>query len=254
QELYRRLKFNHDFQAKIEKKETSYRIIKILKKVSDHLNIIPDVRKRAIYLYNKIVKNAIKWRLKIPNHVSLIATCLFLASREFSSQAPITIYEICNTFVNFGHRVRCRMIIRDILKFKRNLGLKRINHKSSDYLDRLLNKLYYDREFNIRFKKKSSAINLNCYIRLLKQFATEILNRIPYNIKSSRNPFILAGASIYGADVIISKKKRQKRILTQKILSGATGIAEYSIRDHYCTVIKGFIISEFNIKSNQKME
>ncbi|MHA1372254.1 MAG: hypothetical protein ACTSRA_21345, partial [Promethearchaeota archaeon] len=132
--------------------------------------------------------------------------------------------------------------------------LKRINHKSSDYLDRLLNKLYYDREFNIRFKKKSSAINLNCYIRLLKQFATEILNRIPYNIKSSRNPFILAGASIYGADVIISKKKRQKRILTQKILSGATGIAEYSIRDHYCTVIKGFIISEFNIKSNQKME
>lgn len=238
QKLFYRLKFTRDFRTRIDNNETYHRIVKILKKVSNYLSLLPDIRKRAVYFYNKIIKRATTSNQEIPNHVSLIASCLFLASREFSSQAPITIQELCNSFKDFGHRVNCKMIIRDMLKFKKHVNIKRTNHDSKDYLERLINKLYHDDGFNERFIAKGISTDLKTYIHQLKQNSYKILENISKSVKSCRNPFILAGASIYGADVILAKKNNTKRVLTQKVLSTATGIAEYSIRDHYCSVIK----------------
>ncbi|HME54656.1 MAG TPA: hypothetical protein VKM55_20770 [Candidatus Lokiarchaeia archaeon] len=241
QKLFFRLKYTRDFRARLDQNETYYRIVKIMKDVSNNLNFLPDVRKRAVYLYNKMIKGTPKTKNKIPNHVSLIATSLFLASREYCSYAPVTIQEICLAFQELGHRVKCKMIIRDMLEFKQYMDLKRINHESKDYLERLSNNLYYDACCNARFKKKNETGDMKPYIQDLKAYSLKILNLIPKFVKNSRNPFILAGAAIYGADWILAKKNKTKRVLTQKILAEATGIAEYSIRDHYCSVIKQII-------------
>ena len=238
QKLFFRLKYTRDFRARLDQNETYYRIVKIMKDVSNILNFLPDVRKRAVYLYNKMMKGSPQTKNRIPNHVSLIATSIFLASREYSSYAPVTIQEICSAFQELGHRVKCRMIIRDMLEFKQYMDLKRINHESKDYLERLSNNLYHDERCNARFKKKNDSGDMKPYIQELKACSIKILDLIPKFVKNSRNPFILAGAAIYGADWILARKNKTKRVLTQKLLADATGIAEYSIRDHYCSVIK----------------
>ncbi len=241
QKLFYRLKFTRDFRSRLDDNETYYRIVKIMKDVSNCLSFIPDIRKRAVYLYNKIIKAATSASLRVPNHVSLIATSLFLSSREYSSHAPVTIQEICLAFQDLGHRVNCKMIIRDMLHFKQYVELKRIKHDSKDYLERLTNNIYHDVSFNARFKQKTGQKDVKGYIQSLKAYSLKILELIPKNIKDSRNPFILAGAAIYGADFIHSRRHNTKRVLTQKVLADATGIAEYSIRDHYCSVIKSVV-------------
>jgi len=238
QKLFYRLKFTRDFRSRLDNNETYYRIVKIMKDVSNNLNFLPDIRKRAVYLYNKIIKASTSDSLKVPNHVSLIATSLFLSSREYSSYAPVTIQEICLAFQDLGHRVNCKMIIRDMLHFKQYVELKRLKHESKDYLERLTNNLYHDGIFNARFQKKTSQKDMKAYIQRLKVYSLKVLDNIPKSVKDSRNPFILAGAAIYGADLVLSRKYNTKRVLTQKVLADATGIAEYSIRDHYCSVIK----------------
>ena len=241
QKLFLRLKYTRDFRARLDQNETYYRIVKILKDVSNSLNFLADVRKRAVYLYNKMIKGVPKTKNKVPNHVSLIATALFLASREYSSYAPVTIQEICSAFQELGHRVKCKMIIRDMLEFRKHMDLKRINHESKDYLERLSNNVYYDELCCARFKKKKLPGEMKLYVQDLKLYSLKILDFIPKPLKNSRNPFILAGAAIYGADWILAWKNKTKRVLTQRLLANATGIAEYSIRDHYCSVIKPII-------------
>jgi len=54
----------------------------------------------------------------------------------------------------------------------------------------------------------------------------------------------LTGAIIYLADKLLSKEFNQKALLTQKIISVATDIAEYSIRDHYVNLLKPIFIQK----------
>ncbi len=61
---------------------------------------------------------------------------------------------------------------------------------------------------------------------------------LPLWHRGGRNPFILTGAIIYLADKLIAKENKQKSVLTQKVISEATKIAEYSIRDHYVNLLK----------------
>jgi transcription initiation factor TFIIIB Brf1 subunit/transcription initiation factor TFIIB len=251
QKLFYRLKFTRDFRSRLENNETEYRVIKILKAVSSTIEILPDVRKRALYMYNKVMKKVKTNNQKIPNHVSLIATCLLLAAKERTPVAPITIQELCNAFLDNGHRVNCKMIIRDMLKFKQFIGIKKITHDGKDYLERLVNKLHYDQAFKDRFDIKAGSMEMKPYLDGLIKFAKELLEAIPKQVKICRNPFILSGASIYGADFLVAKELKTKRVLTQKLLSDATGIAEYSIRDHFCAVVKP-VLDERRLKEKKQ--
>ena len=53
-----------------------------------------------------------------------------------------------------------------------------------------------------------------------------------------RNPFIFAVSIIYVADKKVAEEFDKRYVLTQKLLSKITGVAAYSIRDHYCKLLK----------------
>ena len=194
QKLFYRLKFTRDFRSRLENNETEYRIIKILKAVSTTLDILPDIRKRALYMYDKVMKNAKKTTQKIPNHVSLIATCLLLAAKERIPIAPITIHQLCTAFTDNGHRVNCKMIIRDMLKFKQFVGIKKITHDGKDYLERLVNKLHYDQTFKERFDNKARSGDMKPYLDGLIKFAKES-TRTQFRCKSR-----FAGTRLFSQD------------------------------------------------------
>ncbi len=238
QKIFRRLKKNYSYFLRIKDHETEYRIFNILNKISQSLNLNQNIRNNAAYLYKKIKKN----NDKIINNISLIAFCIFYAARKENHNAPITINEISNAFQNFGHRVNPRLILRDGLIYKKVISNKLKPHKSEDYLTRLVSEIFHHPELDFRLKKKKVDWMKREFQNIITLKSREILSNLNSWQRGGRNPFILTAAIIYLADKLIAKEKTQKAILTQKIISEATKIAEYSIRDHYVNLLKPLFI------------
>lgn len=239
QNLFRRLKKNYAQFLRIKNHETEYRIFNILNKISLYLNLTKNIRNNAAYYYKKIVKN----EEKVINNISLIAFCIFFAARKEYHNAPITINEISKAFQNFGHRVNPRLILRDGIRYKRHLNNGSTPHKSEDYLIRLVDDVVKHNCLQERLMKKRVSWSKTDFQNKLIGRCREILKQLPLRHRGGRNPFILTGAIIYLADKLLAKECDQKAILTQKIISEATDIAEYSIRDHYVNLLKPIFIN-----------
>ena len=234
QKLFRRLKKNYSQFLRIKNHETEYRILNILSKISIHLNLNKNIRNNAAYYYKKIIKH----EQKVINNISLIAFCIFYAARKEDHNAPITINEISQAFQNFGHRVNPRLILRDGVRYKKYLSKETMPHQSEDYLIRLINDIFNQEDLNERMIKKKISWTKEEFQNKLTQKCRQILRRLTPWHRGGRNPFILTGAVIYLADKLLAQENYQKAILTQKLISDATSIAEYSIRDHYVNLLK----------------
>ncbi|MFX1590269.1 MAG: hypothetical protein ACFFC1_19220 [Promethearchaeota archaeon] len=238
QKLYRRLKKNYSQFLRIKNHETEYRVFNILNKITTYLNLNKNIRNNAAYYYKKIVKN----EKKVINNISLIAFCTFYAARKELHNAPININEISQAFQNFGHRVNPRLILRDGLRYKIHLNNKITPHRSEDYLIRLVDQVVNHNELEVRLKKKACLWKKNEYKIELINNCQKILKQLNSWDRGGRNPFILTGAIIYLADKLLANNNNHKSILTQKLISEATHIAEYSIRDHYVNLLKPIFI------------
>ena len=233
QKKFRKLK-SYTFPIKIKNHETDYRVLRVLNSITKYLGLSSIVKNRAAYYYQSIKRRS----PSIRNHISLIGFCIFYASREFCSNAPVSIREICNIFNIKGHRVSPRLIIRDSIDYQEFLKKKNHPHKSEDYISRFINSIVSSPEVVNRMKKKKSIWTMTIYKNLLTNKCKFILKIINKGRKRSWNPFILAGATVYCADKLLAKEYDTKSILTQKIASNAMNIAEYSIRDHYVKILK----------------
>ena len=239
QKLFRRLKKNYSQFIRIKNHETEYRIFNILNKLSIYLQLNKNIRNMAAYYYKKIVKN----EKKIINNISLIAFCIFYAARKESHNAPITINEISKAFQNFGHRVNSRLILRDGIKYKKHLMNNSAPHRSEDYISRLISDVVSNKELERRLYIKGIAWTKKEFQNNLTSKCRSILKNLTLQRRGGRNPFILTGAIIYLADKLLAKEHNHKAILTQKIISESTKIAEYSIRDHYVNLLKPLFIN-----------
>ena len=65
-----------------------------------------------------------------------------------------------------------------------------------------------------------------------------VLNMIPSSKRGGRNPFIFAVSAAYASDRLIAKEHDKRSVMTQKLVSSATQVAEYSIRDHFGMIKK----------------
>ncbi|MFX1420207.1 MAG: hypothetical protein ACFE9N_14935 [Promethearchaeota archaeon] len=234
QKLFRRLKKNYAQFLRIKNHETEYRVFNILNKISLYLNLNKNIRNNAAYYYKKIIKT----EEKVINNISLIAFCIFFSARKEYHNAPITINEISEAFQNFGHRVNPRLILRDGIKYKHHLNDDSTPHRSEDYLIRLIDEVIKHKYLKERLLKKKAIWSKNDFQNKLLIKCREVLKELPLGQRGGRNPFILTGAIIYLADKLLARDYSQKAILTQKIISEATNIAEYSIRDHYVNLLK----------------
>ncbi len=61
--------------------------------------------------------------------------------------------------------------------------------------------------------------------------------------RGGRNPFIFTVSAAYASDKLIAADYQRKSVLTQKLASQATDVAEYSIRDHYSMIKR--VVSEY---------
>jgi len=180
------------------------------------------------------------------NNVTLLAFCIFHASKSNGSKSPISIRELAKTFVKLGHRVNQRLIIRDALFYNKVITTKHVPHKSEDHFAKLLSQVINSELLADRMKKKTNLWSKEAYYNRMLLRCREILSKLTSIKRGGRNPHILAGSVIYLADKLLSREYGYKATLTQQIISQATDIAEYSIRDHFVTLLKPTFISEKN--------
>ncbi len=241
QELYKRLKYKYDIRLRIKNYETESRILKILQDISQILKLNQNVVKNAAYFYKKICKK----ERTIKNHVSLIAFCLFYSIRIENRNAPITLIELAIVFQSLGHHVTPQLILKNGVFYKKHINCSAIPKKSEDYFERLISSIVNYPNLIFRIKKKTKLSSLEQYKALLQSTTVELLAKSSERIRGGRNPFILMGALIYCSDKLLAKRMSVKAVLTQKIASEAMGIAEYSIRDHYVTLLKSLFIANY---------
>jgi transcription initiation factor TFIIIB Brf1 subunit/transcription initiation factor TFIIB len=248
QAQFSRLKNRYSLETRIAERETDYRVLRLLNRVVDILRLSNDIRNRAAYFYKKVV--SLKKKEAFTNHVLLVAVCLLNAIREYGVRAPKTIGEVASCFYELGHRVSTRHLVREMLKLKVALGIRFPQRKSSDYLGRIISQILESKDVLLRLK--ISGWKNDEYHHQLMKSSHNILHSTPPENIGGRNPYIFATSTIYAADKLLAKKFGKKNILTQKILSQITGVAQYSIRDHYCKVLKEAVLRQN--KSPQEQE
>lgn len=232
--LFRRLKKSHDIYGRFVNHQTEYRIFRILNQISSNLNLPSHVRDTAAYIYRKI-KN--KHQARITNHVAVIAVCIFLAIREQNHLTPFTLKEICGAFQRIGHRINERILTRTALSLRINLGYQVKIRRSEDYLSRLISEVSNSKTLGAKIPKE---IEPKTYWQKLYLKALEILGKIPHIERGGRNPYVFAASIIYAAEQRLAYEQGRKPSLTQKEIAHLTSVAEYSIRDHYCSIIKNY--------------
>jgi transcription initiation factor TFIIIB Brf1 subunit/transcription initiation factor TFIIB len=237
QKRFKRLKVVYSTRVRIGRNEAKYRALRTLNHVSKLLMLSEQVRDRTAYLYKKIVTEA---STKVTNNILLIAVCLLMAVREYKDGAPITLDEIANTFEKCGHRVNVRAIVREALKLKSLTGIAPQIRRPEDYVPRVLSMLMNSDK--VVRKIRVRGWDLRTYENALRDKMLEVLGIIPASRRGGRNPFIFTVSAAYASDRLIADEHGRRSVLTQKLTSNATKVAEYSIRDHFGMMKKEIVV------------
>ena len=228
QKKFKRLKTIYSTRIRIGKNEAKYRALRTLNHVSKLLMLSEQVRDRTAYLYKKVISESGE---KVSNNILLIAVCLLMAVREFKNEAPITLDEIANVFEKCGHRVNVRAIVREALRLKSLTGYAPEIRKPKDYVPRVVSMLM--NSSRVLSKVKSRGWTAKDYENELREKIHMVLGMIPASKRGGRNPFIFTVSAAYASDRLIASHFGKRPVLTQKLTSTATKVAEYSIRDHF---------------------
>ena len=228
QKKFKRLKIIYSTRIRIGKNEAKYRALRTLNHVSKLLMLNEQVRDRTAYLYKKVISDSVG---KVSNNILLIAVCLLMAVREFKNEAPITLDEIANVFEKCGHRVNVRAIVREALRLKSLTGYAPEIRRPKDYVPRVLSMLM--NSSRVLSKVKSRGWDAKSYENELREKIHMVLGLIPASKRGGRNPFIFTVSAAYASDRLIASQFGKRPVLTQKLTSTATEVAEYSIRDHF---------------------
>lgn len=238
QRLFRRLKFDYNLRLRIAKRETTYRALRSLSRVTDLLSLPDGIKDRAAYYYQKM---DIKLESSdITSHLTLMAYGLMLAVRESKENAPITLQEIADAFQKIGHRVTSRSIIRQALTVKKKLPITPSKRMSEDYLQRIVSQTVHHPTVRLRIRR--AGLSIQEYQTRLVKYSHQLFSKIDISERGGRNPFIFAAAVVYSSDLLIAKMAKRRPILTQRLISKATNAAEYSVRDHYAKLLKTHLI------------
>ncbi len=228
QKKFKHLSSIYSTRVRIGREETKFRALRTLNHVSKLLMLTDQVRDRTAYLYKKYLSDSSNL---VGNNILLMAVCLLTAAREFRESAPITLEEIADVFEKCGHRVSVRTIVREASRLKILTGLSPSIRKAEDYVPRVLSMLMNDAKVLNKIKARGWAVNE--YEHILRTKVNHLLRLIPSSKRGGRNPFILAVSIAYASDRIIAQEYERRTVLTQRLVSGATDVAEYSIRDHF---------------------
>ncbi len=124
-----------------------------------------------------------------------------------------------------------RAIVREALKLKSLTGVAPEVRRPEDYVPRVLSMLMNSEK--VLKKVIARGWSPKMYENALRDKILEVLEMIPTSRRGGRNPYIFTVSAAYASDRLIADNHGRRSVLTQKLISEATEVAEYSIRDHF---------------------
>ena len=193
--------------------------------------------------FRKIDKSGIH----IVNRVSCVYYCIWDSIRHFGYHTHLS--NLIKTFRNYGHRVGKKGLIRDAGIYREilyNKGIKKTNSKSlKDYITSNIGILNSNFEYiKEMLKQKGFIIKVEKYLFELETLSFEIEKKVRRYFSYRGNPFSNAGACVYFAALLISKRHKKKKILTQAWMGEILEIPSYTIRDVFIHHLKQFVIKK----------
>ncbi len=234
QHLFAHLKAAYDGQNRFRGYETTYRCFCALNRVAEILKLPKMIRRRAAYLFRKAIAN--RRVAEGETSLVLIGYCILLAIREFDRTAPSRIKEIATAFQKIGHRVTSKSIVRVGSEYRDLLTPGQRPTRSEDYLGRILDRVVSDKRVLEELKRLSTKPFE--YRRSITPVLAKLLGRINAAERGGRNPYVFAASTLYAAEVSLAKQTGRRQLFTQKTIAEIAEVAEYSIREHFCSILK----------------
>ncbi len=226
QRTFRKFKNYYHISSAVKGKENDHRVLTIMNKVCGILNIPEVVNERAVYLYKKYKK---QYGDKITNHVILSTLALVIGVRESRSSCPVQFKEIVETYKTLGHAVSGKKVISTMQDLNIKISVSGIR-RSEEYLSRVCSLVCNDKEIKARIEKKYS-IDAYVYEKILELVSYRILSKISLKSRGGRRPYPFACSAVYVADKLFAKMLNSSSALTQKLVSKAASVAEYTVRE-----------------------
>lgn len=234
------------------------RTLTILDKICKYLSLPNHIKKDSAFKFQKLINYAKSTNQKIANHIALIFYCIWDSIRFYKDQT--TFDEVYKAFRIYHHAPGKHLIVRRACiysQWQKALGMKVSSAKQPrDYIERNL-ALFNNHTELIRSRmerKRSNSKSPTDYLTRLRNVCYEVLDKLEPSLSAySKSPVVVAASIVYFADLIITKRAKTKRLLTQKIVSDVTKTPEYSIRDTYVKYLSNYLVVQDNLDQGQVM-
>ncbi|NVM34444.1 MAG: hypothetical protein HWN81_02540 [Candidatus Lokiarchaeota archaeon] len=160
--------------------------------------------------------------------VGICSNCHSVIGSRFQE----VVEEIVNDSEFISHvKIKYKTITERINAFR--IDMKKINFRSplklpitEEYIEKAISTIFKNLDLNIHQLEKE-------YLNKLKNRCYEILQQIPLEDRSLRDPYVLSGVTIYLADRLIAIESGFKPFLTQNLISKILNIDRSNFSDIY---------------------
>ncbi len=216
QELFSHLKSLYDKRERFGKRGVDFRTLNSLRKACELLGLPKAIKQEAAWLYRKAIEIS-----RGGSSLAVAAYCLVQAVRKHSEVRLPTLQEVVAAFRTLGHRISASMLVNAGFTY-REAGMRPAISRSEEYVPRIVEAVIQDPKLK----------------RRLTKVALQVLSQVDARRRRGRNPYVLSVSAVYAAERILARRGNRSPTFTQKSLALATGVAEYSIREHYGRILK----------------
>ncbi|MHA2365405.1 MAG: hypothetical protein ACXAC7_15715 [Candidatus Hodarchaeales archaeon] len=228
---FARLKKINDIYTQSRGKEKLYRALQLLNRISGVLELPNSLKEESAKIY-RLSYQKIPGKVRIAN---VVGASIYLATRM--TNYNLRIKEMLNAFQKEQVTLTGKKLIATAAQIRMILGLQVRATRPEEYLERVIVKLHNNEKFVQKLQQ--NHISHIEYAIQLRKYASDLLKRLCVNKRGGRDPYILAGATVAGADLIISRKFGKKRgFATQRFIAEACDIPEYTLREHFIKIVK----------------
>ncbi|MFX0095357.1 MAG: hypothetical protein ACFFBD_26720 [Candidatus Hodarchaeota archaeon] len=233
QNNFQRQKKINDLDVHTQGKKRQYRALRMLNALMGVLELASSTKDDAAILFQKT-------EAKLEGHVyiaEMIAGAVYLSVRTNSTE-NLQLKDLMQACENAGLNVRSNKIIQAAALIRKITGRQIKVPSPSDYFEKVYNKITQNKEVLTRLQRH--GLSVEEYRNHLRATAKDILDRVKHATRGGRNPYITTSAIFIGADILLARSQRNKRVglVPQSRMAKICEVAEFTLREHYLRIIK----------------
>ncbi len=245
---YRNLQWRNDRVARMFSDERLSRWLQVYNRACNVLNLPLSLQKDGAILLRKVYHNSEKYQ----RINSLVAATIYLVCRYRRYIIPLATIE--ESFCQMGYPTSGKDIIKSAMIIRKLTQIRVRPFGPQQYLSSLIEQLRASHEFDELIRKRIRPRKQHKYWFILQKITSHVITRLPERELTSRNPRILAAASIVGGDTFLARTSvegmggvyvdsRRRGLLTQTAVAKILQMREHTLREHYLIAVKPALIA-----------